>query len=117
MCLIPDADLYDAISDGRAEVVTDHIDHFDATGIALKSGQHLDADIIVTATGLQLQALGGRGDQPRRRRDQAAGPLRLQGAHARGSAEPVLVRRLHQRVVDAARRHDRPCRRQSCWPT
>ena len=59
MCLIPDADLYRAVNAGRAEVVTDHIDHFDATGIALESGDHLDADIIVTATGLQLQALGG----------------------------------------------------------
>jgi cation diffusion facilitator CzcD-associated flavoprotein CzcO len=59
LCLIPDADLYTAITAGRAEVVTDHIDHVDATGIALKSGGHLDADIIVTATGLQLQALGG----------------------------------------------------------
>jgi cation diffusion facilitator CzcD-associated flavoprotein CzcO len=59
MCLIPDGDLYAAINDGRADVVTDHIDHFDATGIALGSGDHLDADIIVTATGLQLQALGG----------------------------------------------------------
>jgi cation diffusion facilitator CzcD-associated flavoprotein CzcO len=59
MCLIPDADLYNAITAGGAEVVTDHIDHFDATGIALKSGKHLAADIIVTATGLQLQALGG----------------------------------------------------------
>jgi cation diffusion facilitator CzcD-associated flavoprotein CzcO len=59
MCLIPDADLYTAITAGRAEVVTDHIDQIDATGIALKSGGHLDADIIVTATGLELQALGG----------------------------------------------------------
>ena len=59
MCLIPDADLYNAITAGRAEVVTDHIDHIDTTGIALESGAHLDADIIVTATGLQLQALGG----------------------------------------------------------
>ncbi len=59
MCLIPDADLYNSIAEGRADVVTDQIDHFDATGIALKSGMHLDADIIVTATGLQLQALGG----------------------------------------------------------
>ncbi|MDT5346898.1 MAG: hypothetical protein QOH91_185 [Mycobacterium sp.] len=59
MCLIPDADLYAAIAEGRAAVVTDHIDHFDATGIALESGDHLDADIVVTATGLQLQALGG----------------------------------------------------------
>jgi cation diffusion facilitator CzcD-associated flavoprotein CzcO len=59
MCLIPDADLYKAVNAGRAVVVTDLIDHFDATGIVLKSGGHLDADIIVTATGLQLQALGG----------------------------------------------------------
>jgi cation diffusion facilitator CzcD-associated flavoprotein CzcO len=59
MCLIPDADLYTTIAAGRAEVVTDHIDHFDATGIALVSGAHLDADIVVTATGLQLAALGG----------------------------------------------------------
>jgi len=59
MCLIPDSDLYAAIAEGRADVVTDHIDHFDATGIALESGAHLDADIVVTATGLQLQVLGG----------------------------------------------------------
>jgi cation diffusion facilitator CzcD-associated flavoprotein CzcO len=59
LCLIPDADLYTAISDGRAEVVTDCIDHVDATGIVLGSGGHLDADVIVTATGLRLQALGG----------------------------------------------------------
>jgi cation diffusion facilitator CzcD-associated flavoprotein CzcO len=59
LCLIPDADLYVAIGDGRAKVVTDHIDHFDSTGIVLRSGAHLDADIVVTATGLQLQALGG----------------------------------------------------------
>jgi cation diffusion facilitator CzcD-associated flavoprotein CzcO len=59
MCLIPDADLYGAISAGRAEVVTDHVDHFDASGIALRSGGHIDADIVVAATGLQLQALGG----------------------------------------------------------
>jgi cation diffusion facilitator CzcD-associated flavoprotein CzcO len=59
LCLTPDADLYDAIKSGAAEVVTAHIDHFDSTGIALESGEHLDADIIVTATGLQLQALGG----------------------------------------------------------
>jgi cation diffusion facilitator CzcD-associated flavoprotein CzcO len=59
LCLIPDADLYVAIRAGRAEVVTDHIDRFDADGIVLRSGEHLDADVIVTATGLQLQALGG----------------------------------------------------------
>ncbi|MBV9723269.1 MAG: NAD(P)/FAD-dependent oxidoreductase [Mycobacterium sp.] len=58
-CLIPDADLYVAIGEGRAEVVTDRIDHIDSTGIVVRSGAHVDADIIVTATGLQLQALGG----------------------------------------------------------
>ena len=59
LCFIVGADLYKAISDGSVEMVTDHIDHIDASGIALKSGRHLDADVIVTATGLQLQALGG----------------------------------------------------------
>lgn len=59
LCLVTDGDLFSAISDGRAEVVTDHIDHVDQTGIVLKSGGHLDADIIVTATGLKLRALGG----------------------------------------------------------
>lgn len=59
MCLDADGDLFEAISAGRVEVVTDHVDHFDATGIMLASGRHLDADIVVTATGLQLQALGG----------------------------------------------------------
>jgi cation diffusion facilitator CzcD-associated flavoprotein CzcO len=59
MCLILDNDLYAAVADGRAEVVTDHIDHIDADGIALRSGGRVDADVIVTATGLQLQALGG----------------------------------------------------------
>jgi cation diffusion facilitator CzcD-associated flavoprotein CzcO len=59
MCLVADGDVFEEISKGRLEVVTDHIDHFDTGGIACKSGRHLDADIIVTATGLQLQALGG----------------------------------------------------------
>ncbi|MGH3959156.1 flavin-containing monooxygenase [Mycobacterium sp.] len=59
MCFIVGADLYKAISDGSVDVVTDHIDHIDAAGIVLKSARRLDADVIVTATGLQLQALGG----------------------------------------------------------
>jgi cation diffusion facilitator CzcD-associated flavoprotein CzcO len=59
MCLVLDHDLFEHIGNGRAEVVTDHIDHVDATGIVLASGERIDADVIVTATGLQLQALGG----------------------------------------------------------
>ena len=59
LCVILDTDLYKAIGEGRVEVVTDHIAQIDASGIALRSGEHIDADVIVTATGLQLQALGG----------------------------------------------------------
>lgn len=58
LCLVPDADLFEAIKAGKASVVTDHIDRFDATGIKLKSGKHLDADIIITATGLKMVMAG-----------------------------------------------------------
>ena len=59
LCVMLDNDLYEAIGDGRLDVVTDHIDHVDATGVALRSGERIDADVLVTATGIQLQALGG----------------------------------------------------------
>jgi cation diffusion facilitator CzcD-associated flavoprotein CzcO len=59
LCAVPNGDLFKVIRKGKASVVTDHIDHFDETGIQLKSGEHLDADIIITATGLDLQMLGG----------------------------------------------------------
>ena len=58
LCLVPDADFFEAIKAGKAEVVTDHIEKFDKTGITLKSGKHLDADVIVTATGLKLAVAG-----------------------------------------------------------
>lgn len=59
ICAVPDADLFKAIRVGKASVVTDQIESFTETGIRLKSGQELPADIIVTATGLQLQTCGG----------------------------------------------------------
>jgi monooxygenase len=59
LCLVPDGDLFRAIRSGRAEVVTDEIDTFTETGLQLKSGRALEADLIVTATGLELQVLGG----------------------------------------------------------
>jgi cation diffusion facilitator CzcD-associated flavoprotein CzcO len=59
LCLIPDGDLYAAIREGRVSVVTDEIDEFTETGLRLGSGAELAADIIVTATGLRLLALGG----------------------------------------------------------
>jgi len=57
LCLVPDADLFDALKAGRAEVVTDRIARFTPTGIALESGAEIPADVIVTATGLELQLL------------------------------------------------------------
>ncbi|MEM9304281.1 MAG: NAD(P)/FAD-dependent oxidoreductase [Pseudomonadota bacterium] len=59
VCVVPDADLFDAIRSGSASVVTDHIDTFTETGVRLRSGSTLEADVIVTATGLVLQVFGG----------------------------------------------------------
>jgi cation diffusion facilitator CzcD-associated flavoprotein CzcO len=58
IAFIPDADLFKAIAGGKASVVTDEIEQFTATGLQLKSGATLDADIIVTATGFHLNVLG-----------------------------------------------------------
>lgn len=59
LCLVPDNDMFDAIKSGKASVVTDHIERFTPSGIRLQSGQELEADIIVTATGLKLEMFGG----------------------------------------------------------
>jgi cation diffusion facilitator CzcD-associated flavoprotein CzcO len=59
LCLVPDADLFAAIRAGKVSVVTDEIASFTETGLVLRSGKELAADIIVTATGLRLKLLGG----------------------------------------------------------
>jgi len=59
LCVVPDGDLFKILREGQASVATDQIEIFTETGIQLKSGQHLDADIIVSATGLNIQILGG----------------------------------------------------------
>lgn len=59
LCLVPDADLFRAIRERRVSVVTDHIETFTEDGLLLKSGERLDADIIVTATGLVLKLFSG----------------------------------------------------------
>jgi monooxygenase len=59
VCLVPDGDLFEAIRAGSASVVTDRIETFTETGLELESGAELEADLIVTATGLNLLALGG----------------------------------------------------------
>ena len=59
LCLVPDGDLYEAISEDRVSIVTDQISTFSETGIDLESGTHLEADIVVTATGLNILLVGG----------------------------------------------------------
>lgn len=59
LCLVPEGDLFKAITAGKASVVTDHIETFTSTGIRLNSGAELPADIIVTATGLSMRLMSG----------------------------------------------------------
>ncbi|MDD9350001.1 NAD(P)/FAD-dependent oxidoreductase [Mumia sp.] len=59
LCISPDGDLFQAIREGSASVVTGHIDRFVENGIRLESGEVVEADVVVTATGLALQLLGG----------------------------------------------------------
>ncbi|QFZ18198.1 flavin-containing monooxygenase [Saccharothrix syringae] len=59
LCAVPDSDLFRAVRAGRASVVTDHVDSFVPEGVRLRSGRVLPADVVVTATGLRLLALGG----------------------------------------------------------
>ena len=59
MCLVPDADLFESINSGKSSVVTDRIESFTKKGIRLQSGTELEADLVVTATGLDLQLVGG----------------------------------------------------------
>ncbi len=59
LCAVPDADFFKAMRKGKAEVVTDHIESFVPEGIRLKSGRVLEADVVVSATGLKLLAFGG----------------------------------------------------------
>jgi cation diffusion facilitator CzcD-associated flavoprotein CzcO len=59
LCVVKDGDLFEAIKAGTASIRTDHIERFTETGIRLKSGEELEADIIIPATGLDIQMLGG----------------------------------------------------------
>ena len=59
LCLTPDGDFFEALSSGKAEIVTDHVEAFTPAGLRLRSGGQLEADVIVTATGLNLRLFGG----------------------------------------------------------
>ena len=107
MCLVPNGDFFAAIKSGKADIVTDPIEAFTRTGLRLRSGEHLDADVIVTATGLNLLPLGGidlsvDGEPVIRRRSRG-----LQGDDARRRAQHGVRDRLHQRLLDAQGRPGR----------
>jgi cation diffusion facilitator CzcD-associated flavoprotein CzcO len=59
LCLVPDSDLFNALNSGKADVVTGNIKQVTADGIEMTDGEKVEADIIVTATGIQLEMLGG----------------------------------------------------------
>ena len=59
LCIAPDGDFFQALRAGRASVVTDHVDTFTETGVRLRSGAHLEADVVVTATGLVMKLMNG----------------------------------------------------------
>ncbi len=118
VCLVPNGDLFKAIRAGRASIVTDEIERFTPTGLQLKSGQQLDADVIVTATGLKVKMLGGARVtvDGRRPRGRFAGDGVVQGDDVQRRAEPRIVVRLHECVVDAEGRADRALRVPAAQP-
>ena len=86
LCLVPDGDLFNAIREQRASVVTKEIDSFHENGIRLKDGSELEADIIVTATGLDAAGARRHGGQCRRPRDRFRQNAELQGHDVFGCA-------------------------------
>ena len=110
LCLVPDADLFHAIRSGSASVATDTIETFTETGLRLKSGRQLDADVVVTATGLKLILLSGITVTV----DGCAGQFveihELQGHDVQRRAQPGRRFRVHQRVLDSeGGPHQRVC--------
>ena len=101
MCLAPDNDFFAALKTGRASVVTDHIDRFTERGIRLRSGGELEADLIVTATGLNLQLLGGLEVTVDGERTDFSKTLTYKGADVQQCPEHGPGQRLYQYVLDA----------------
>ena len=106
LCLVPDGDLFNSIRENRASVVTNEIDTFTKNGIRLKDGSELPADIIVTATGLVLQVLGGLQVTVDGRAVDFASKLTYKGMMYADVPNLASVVRLHQRVLDAEMRPD-----------
>ena len=84
MCLVPDADLFTALNEDRATVVTGHIDTVTPTGVRLKDGRELRADVLVTATGLKLQPLSAMAIEVDGRPVELGGTMNYRGAMVSG---------------------------------
>jgi monooxygenase len=91
LCVAPDADLFEAIRGGRASVVTDHVEAITETGIRLRSGKELQADIVVTATGLKLNLLGDVGFEVDGRRVELSKAMAYKGAMLSGVPNLAVV--------------------------
>ena len=101
LCLVPNSDLFAAINAGSASVVTDQIETFTEKGLRLRSGRELDADLVVTATGLNLLVLGGLQITVDGQSVDLAKIADLQGHDVQRRTEPRLGVRLYERVLDA----------------
>ncbi len=110
LCFVPDGDLFKAFRAGTASVVTDHIDTFTETGIRLRSGEELEADMVVTRDRADPQGNGRDRAHRRRRAGQDARNPDLQGVDAQRRAELRVHDRLHQRLLDAEGRPGRRLR-------
>ena len=107
IAFVPDGDLFKGISSGKASVVTDEIERFNETGIMLKSGTQLDADIIIAATGFHLSVLGDIEFTIDGRPLVFSETVHLSRHDVHRHAEPRVGVRLFPRELDAARRSGR----------
>ena len=105
VCLAPDGDFFAALRAGKADIVTDHIESFTKRGVKVKTGEEIEADIIVTATGLDLKFFGGVDIQVDNKPVLAKDTMTYKGMMFSG-AEFCAVERLYQCLMDAEMRSD-----------
>ena len=108
LCLAPNGDFFHAIRSGKTTIVTDEIETFTKTGLKLRSGRELEADLVVTATGLNLQVLGGAEIDVDGKPADPATTLSYKGVYVQRHSQPGVGVRLHERLVDPeSRSHQR----------
>jgi cation diffusion facilitator CzcD-associated flavoprotein CzcO len=100
LCFVPDGDLFIAIRSGKASVITDQIERFTENGLQLASGVEVEAEVVVMATGLQVQLLGGAKITVDRKRHKYPGCDGLQGHAGERFAQFCTCFWLHQCVLD-----------------